>query len=583
VRVLIAGDSISSPTMLQSALAEWGHEVISFTNGTQALASLQDEDAPRLAVLDLDMPGVDGIEVCRELRKTPRSTPTYIILLTVQADTAAIVAGLEAGADDCVAKPFDHSELRARVQIGARVVTMQESLAKHIRLLKDTFTQLERNSATLTQINGKMLKEITDRTRAEEELRLQKILLESQSEASLDGVLVISAEGKIISLNQHFSEIWGIADEVLVTRSGTAALQTIADNLAQPVEFLNPDDYARQRTDETCDQEVTLKDGRILHYYSAPVKSSDNVYYGRASYFRDITERKGLENQLRQAQKLESVGQLAAGISHEINTPTQYVSDNTRFLRDAFQDLLKVHEKYFQLAQACRSGAATADLLVEVEASAIEADVDFLTQEIPKAIEQSLEGTQRISKIVQSMKDFAHPGTAVKQACDLNRAIESTITVACSEWKYVAEMVTDFDATLPLVPCLQGELNQVVLNMIINASHAIGDVIGDGSAGKGTITISTRRAGPWVEIRIGDTGTGIPEANRARIFDPFFTTKQVGKGTGQGLSISHNVVVEKHSGTITLESEEGAGATFLIRLPLQETAQTAPAPRDGTS
>jgi len=168
------------------------------------------------------------------------------------------------------------------------------------------------------------------------------------------------------------------------------------------------------------------------------------------------------------------------------------------------------------------------------------------------------------------MKDFAHPGVAVKQACDLNKAIDSTITVACGEWKYVAQMVTDFDSSLPLIPCLQGEFNQVVLNMIINASHAIGDVVGDGSKGRGTITISTRRADPWAEIRIGDTGTGIPENVRARIFDPFFTTKQVGKGTGQGLAISHNVVVDKHGGTISLESTEGLGTTFIIRLPLDE-------------
>ena len=226
------------------------------------------------------------------------------------------------------------------------MVELQGTLAKHIRVLQDTFAQLERNSATLTQLNGKMLKEISDRTRAEEELRLQKILLESQSEASLDGVLVISAEGKIISLNQRFIEIWGIDDEVLATRSGAAALQAILEKLHRPGEFLDD----QQHMDEISDKDIVLKDGRILHYYSAPVKSADNVYYGRASYFRDITERKGLENQLRQAQKLESVGQLAAGISHEINTPTQYVGDNTRFLRDAFQDLLKVHEKILPIS-----------------------------------------------------------------------------------------------------------------------------------------------------------------------------------------------------------------------------------------
>lgn len=163
------------------------------------------------------------------------------------------------------------------------------------------------------------------------------------------------------------------------------------------------------------------------------------------------------------------------------------------------------------------------------------------------------------------MKEFSHPGTAEKTTADLNKAIESTITVSCNEWKYTAEVVTDFDPSLPLVPCFPGELNQVILNMIINASHAIADVTKDV---KGKITISTRHDGDWVEIRVGDTGSGIPEEIKSKIFDPFFTTKEIGKGTGQGLAISHNVVVEKHGGTLTCESEVGQGTTFVIRLPL---------------
>jgi len=153
---------------------------------------------------------------------------------------------------------------------------------------------------------------------------------------------------------------------------------------------------------------------------------------------------------------------------------------------------------------------------------------------------------------------------------DLNHAIENTITVAKNEWKYVAEMETDFDPALPPVPCLPGELNQVILNMIINAAHAIADVMGDGSKGKGTIRITTRRDGNWAEIRISDTGTGIPEAIRDRIFDPFFTTKEVGKGTGQGLAIARSMIVDKHGGTIDFETQEGKGTTFIIRLPLEE-------------
>ena len=177
-----------------------------------------------------------------------------------------------------------------------------------------------------------------------------------------------------------------------------------------------------------------------------------------------------------------------------------------------------------------------------------------------------------MTKIVQAMKEFSHPGTEEKVETDLNRAIDTTITVARNEWKYVAEMLTDFDPALPPVPCLPGDFNQVILNLIVNASHAIAAVVGEGSQGKGTITVSTRHEGDWVEIRVRDTGTGIPEAIRSKIFDPFFTTKEVGKGTGQGLAIAHSVIVDKFGGTLTYETTVGKGTTFIIRLPL------APAP-----
>ncbi len=200
-----------------------------------------------------------------------------------------------------------------------------------------------------------------------------------------------------------------------------------------------------------------------------------------------------------------------------------------------------------------------------------EVDLEYIRQEVPKAARQSLEGIERISRIVRAMKDFSHPGTDVKTDIDMNKAIESTITVARNEWKYVAEMVTDFDPGLPFVPCLPAEINQVVLNIIINASHAVADTLKqNGSETKGTITISTRAMGERAEIRMGDTGTGIPENIRSKIFDPFFTTKEVGRGTGQGLAISRSVVVDKHGGTITFDSEVGKGTCFVIRLPLNQ-------------
>jgi PAS domain S-box-containing protein len=288
----------------------------------------------------------------------------------------------------------------------------------------------------------------------------------------------------------------------------------------------------------------------------------------------DITERKILESQLAHAQKLESIGQLAAGIAHEINTPTQFVGDNTRFLRDAFADLQTLLVKYGELLEAGRGGRVDSELVAEVDQAAQQAELDYLRAEIPQAIAQSLEGIERVAKIVRAMKDFSHPGGEEKQAVDLNRSIESTVTVARNEWKYVADLVTDFDPTLPPVPCLIGDLNQAVLNIVINAAHAIGEVVGDGSAGKGRITIETRRGGAWAEIRVSDTGPGIPEAIRSKIFDPFFTTKEVGKGTGQGLAIAHAVVVDKHGGTIGIETETGCGTTVVIRLPIEPETLT---------
>jgi PAS domain S-box-containing protein len=290
---------------------------------------------------------------------------------------------------------------------------------------------------------------------------------------------------------------------------------------------------------------------------------------------RNVTEQKGLEQerqlmdlQLRQAQKMEAVGQLAAGIAHEINTPTQYVGDNTQFLKDAFANLTAALKGYTDLIAAAKQNAVTPELITHAEQVLASSDLDYHMEQIPAAITETLEGIARVTKIVRAMKEFSHPGGKEKSAADLNRAIDSTTTVARNEWKYVAEMVLDLDASLPPVPCFISEFNQAVLNLVVNASHAIGDAIRDQKGKKGTITIQTRREGDFAEIRVSDTGTGIPEAHRQRIFEPFFTTKDVGKGTGQGLTVVYGSIVKKHGGTVTFETETGKGTTFILRLPL---------------
>jgi two-component system NtrC family sensor kinase len=301
----------------------------------------------------------------------------------------------------------------------------------------------------------------------------------------------------------------------------------------------------------------------------------DGVLQGFEGRFEDITERRVLRDQLLQAQKLESVGQLAAGIAHEINTPTQYIGDNVRFLKKSFGNLASLLKIYDGLWKETLSDTVTVTVRQEVSSALREIDIEFLVREIPKAIDDTLEGIKRVSTLVNAMKEFSHPGTKEKIPLDLNHAIQSTITVAQNEWKYVADMETRFDGSLPAVSCLPGEFNQVILNLIVNAAHAIGDRAKKGSEKKGKITVETGRCPAGVEIRIGATGTGIPLDVRAKIFDPFFTTKEIGKGTGQGLAIARSIVVDKHEGSIDFESVVGEGTTFIIRLPHQEKASLA--------
>lgn len=285
-----------------------------------------------------------------------------------------------------------------------------------------------------------------------------------------------------------------------------------------------------------------------------------------------------LHNRLAQAQKLESIGELAAGIAHEINTPIQYVGDNTRFVQSACEDITSILEVCQKLIEGAGGEGELAKATASLQATMDDADVEYLIEEIPTAIKQSLEGVDRVANIVRAMKEFAHPGVSEMTPTDLGKAIENTVMVARNEWKYVAELDTELDQNLPLVPCLPGELNQVLLNMIVNASHAIADAIGESSDQKGRIRISTQLVDPYAEIRVMDSGSGIPKENLEKIFTPFFTTKAAGKGTGQGLAIAHSVIVEKHNGTIHVESELGKGTVFVIRIPLEIAKQPIEAP-----
>jgi signal transduction histidine kinase len=306
--------------------------------------------------------------------------------------------------------------------------------------------------------------------------------------------------------------------------------------------------------------------------YSAFPVIEDGQIKGAVVCFNDISDRKQMEVELRHAQKLEAVGGLAAGIAHEINTPIQFVGDNTRFLQDSFRDGTEMLQKYEELCEEARRGSVRPELFDEVQEVRKRIDWDYLRLEIPKALDQMLDGIGRVAKIVRAMKEFSHVDRSPeKTAADLNKALESTLVVARSELKYVADVEEDY-GQLPPVVCHLGDLNQVFLNLLINAAHAIGDVMKK-TGKKGRIAVRTRQDGDCVEVLISDTGSGIPPALREKIFDPFFTTKEVGKGTGQGLTLARTIVVEKHGGTLTFETEVGKGTTFHVRLPVNRVCE----------
>jgi two-component system NtrC family sensor kinase len=272
--------------------------------------------------------------------------------------------------------------------------------------------------------------------------------------------------------------------------------------------------------------------------------------------------------ELLQAQKLTAIGQLAAGIAHEINTPLQYITDNILFVRDAFDKLVFSTEAHRHVVKAIQEKRPFEDELKRAVDTQKKLNIHFLVDEVPNALEQCDEGLKRVTTIVSSMREFSHPSGGSLVPTNIQRAIESTMTVARNVWKYIADFETDFAPGLPLVPCMRDEFNQVILNLIVNASDAISDVTKGGANGKGKIKISVYTKGDWLEVTLSDTGGGIPEGIQKRVFEPFFTTKPVGKGTGQGLAIAYSVIADKHKGKISFSSVSGVGTTFTILLPL---------------
>ena len=404
-----------------------------------------------------------------------------------------------------------------------------------------------------------VLRDVTDQKIAEQKVSQLAAIVECADAAIVSTDLL----GQVLTWNGGAERIYGYAAGEMLGQSIATIIPT--DRLE---EFAGMMEKLKQgQTVDHAETKRLTKSGTAIDVLVtiSPIRDHKGSVLGTAGIAWDVTPIKRLETQLAQAQKLESIGQLASGIAHEINTPIQYIGDNARFLEDAFRDLVSFAELR---RDGDISGSESLPPDRGITPQMIEEGVlDYLRGEIPKSIGQLIEGVDQVARIVRAMKEFSHPGPVEKMPVDINRSIESTIVVSRNEWKYVADVTTDLWPDLPPVPCVAGELNQAVLNLIVNAAHAIADVVKD-SGRKGTIRISTHQLDSAVEIRISDTGGGIPPAIQTKIFDPFFTTKPVGKGSGQGLAIAHSVIVQKHKGVLTFQSEAGHGTTFIIQLPL---------------
>ncbi len=522
--ILLIDDEESIRKLLGAVLRGAGYQVLVGASVAEG-RSILDQRHVDLLVTDINMPEESGFVLIDHVKKYYPRMP--IVVATVIDNITEAQQVLESGVYGYLVKPFN------------------------------------KNLVLITVANALRLHELESQQQA------SRLALEHEHRAIMDnlpiGLLVLGRDMELVEANKRMRSWFG----PLCEQSGPGSFPAFVEGLQ--ADYLPATVSGVLGSGEGRRLQVQLELTRGTRMFQITVDLIPTDAAGNKSViimFEDQTEALTLERELRQAQKLEAIGQLAAGIAHEINTPVQYVGDNIRFLADSFTALLSVlkgYEEFFQAEQAREAQKTWHDA---IESLRQDADLDFLREEIPVTVQQSLEGVGRVSNIVRAMKEFSHPGSTEKVQVDINKALQSTITVSRNEWKYGADLETDFADDLPPVSCLPAELNQVFLNLIVNAAHAIDARVKNGDFIKGRIRVSTRVEKDQVVIEVADNGTGIPESIRYRIYDPFFTTKGVGKGTGQGLAIARDIVVEKHGGTINCQTREGEGTTFTISLPL---------------
>ena len=555
--------------IIPTEVVQPSYELESALQGDEGLAKLDEairEDRPfDLAFVDMRMPpGWNGVETIRQLWKSDPSLEVVICSAYSDYSWSEIVD--ELGLSDrllILKKPFDNIEL---LQAAA-------SLSSKRRLERE-------NLAYRSELESRVLEQTGSLREAMVRLTESKDFLQSSIDSLDSQVAILDVSGALLFQNTA----WTTGRSRLVTEAcdeGSNYLQ-ICDELGRG------GDTDAELLSGAIRNVIAGEHENFLHEYKVERRDCTRWFTVRVTRFRDelpsrvvvmhqeITDYKRLQNRLGQARKLESIGQLAAGIAHEINTPMQYIGDNLEYLAGRNGKLLDFVQLAQQLAVAATEQGFEPELSRELQETARKCKIAKMQTQIPEAIRDSQDGVRHVSRIVRAMKELSHLGSESRTSVDLNRVLETARTVSTNEWKYVADVEIKHDPSLQPIEGLHGELNQVFLNLIVNAAHAISHRTDAGRKGKGKITLRTQQFADFVRVEVEDTGGGIPENIRDRVFDPFFTTKEVGKGTGQGLSLAHSVITGKHGGSIDFRVEAGVGTTFVIEFPLE-----APEPEAG--
>lgn len=536
MKILIIDDEPVTVAILKKIVESNGCETVCATTAEEGWEFLKHDPSINLALVDWMLPGMSGVEFCFRVREEIKNRFVYLMLVTGKTDSNDMVEGLRAGADAYVKKPICKEVLLSQIEVGTRIATLQ--------------TQL-----------------IDDQVRLRAQQESLNHLLERQSKllsAIPSFFLAIDNNDNIMVWNDAAERLFGISSPDALRRP-FIKLPVLWDwdeilKLCAKARFTN--EMVRRE-----DLKYTSRGCSEGYLDISIVPLDKNTMCGELLIIgEEVTEKKLLNDQLTQAQRLESIGQLASGIAHEINTPLQFVGDNLRFLQSSYGQFMRFFNEINTLIHTNRSRIETA----AIQKIADQVDLDFITAEVAPTITESLEGIARLAHIIEAMKEISHPGSKEKTPVDVCHLIDTAITVSTNAWKYVAEVSTQCDPSIPLVKCYPNELSQALLNIIINAAHAIEDARNLGKEGKGRIDIRALAQGNTLVIEVNDNGCGISKKAQPKIFDQFFTTKGVGRGTGQGLAIAHSAIVKLHGGALTFTTEANEGTSFCIQIPLEE-------------